>query len=104
MTADQAIAGHEERLKGDAADSQRKRPSPDRDEAEAFLRDILADGPKRAKAVREAAEAAGIKDKPLREAREQLVESVQNRGEDRRAIVGFLWRLKADAANEDGDG
>ena len=94
-TADQAIAGHEAKLRSDAAE---KRPSPDRDEAEVFLRDILADGPKAAREVREAAEAAGIKDKPLREARERLVESVQERSNDRRVIRGFLWKLKAEAA------
>jgi len=47
-------------------------PSSKLDEAEAFLREQLADGPRNSAEVKEAAQADGISDKTLRKARERL--------------------------------
>jgi hypothetical protein len=101
-TADQAIAEHEGKLRGDASERRRKRASPERDEAEAFLRAYLADGPKPAKEVTDAARAATVAAKPLREAREALVETVQERSDDGKVIKGFIWRLKPEATTPGG--
>jgi hypothetical protein len=97
-TADQAIASHEAKLRETANDDRPKRASPARDEAEAFLRSFLADGPKSTKEVNDAARVAGITAKPLREARERLVDSVPKRSADGKVIEGFIWRLKPDNA------
>jgi RecA-family ATPase len=89
-TADQAIAAHDDKLRGGA-----RKKSPEREDAEAFLRAFLADGPQFSKDVTDAARKAGVSDKALRKAREDLVDSVQDRSADRRVISGFMWRLKS---------
>lgn len=99
-TADQAIAQHEGKLRGEGVEDRASRASPDRDEAIAFLRAYLADGPKAAKAVNDAARAAGINmGKPLREARERLVDSSPTRDSDG-VYAGFMWRLKPDTTTK----
>jgi len=110
-TADQAIAKHEERLRDAGESEKRARPSPERDEAMTFLREFLTGEPRFAKDVNEAARAAGIKGKPLREARERLVVSTVQRSADGKVIEGFMWTLKPgattastpDATTQDGD-
>jgi hypothetical protein len=102
-TEDQAIAKHEEKLR-DASAQHAPRPSPARDEAEAFLRIFLAGGGKPAKEVNQAAREIGIKEKPLREARERLVDSSPQRSADGKVIEGFIWRLKQITTTEGGDG
>jgi hypothetical protein len=102
-TADQAIAKHEEKLRADAGAERGGRPSPERDEAEAFLRDFLARGAKPAKDVNAAAKALGIKEKPLRLARERIVDSSPKRSPDGKVIEGFVWRLKLETTTYCGD-
>ena len=89
-TADQALAEHEAHLRGEA----RGRPAPERSEAEAFLRELLASGPQTAKDVTKAAREAGISDKPLRQARERLCDSSPKRSKDGKVITAFMWSLK----------
>jgi putative DNA primase/helicase len=102
-TADQAIAKHEEKLRGAGEGKGGVRPSPERDEAEAFLRHFLAIGEKPAKEVNAAAKELGIKEKPLRQARERLVDSGPKRSPDGKVIEGFVWRLKPVTTTEGSD-
>jgi hypothetical protein len=97
-TADQAIAKHEERLRGEAE----QRPAPERNEAEDFLHAFLAGEAKPAKEVIKAAKDAGISSKPLRQAREHLCNTIQTRGPDGK-VTGFKWSLKPDATTKGGD-
>jgi hypothetical protein len=99
-SADQAIADHEASLRGQASG----RPSPETDEAEAFLRACLADGPKNAREVTKAARDAGVNvGKPLRKARERLCETVQTRSDDGKVVAGWLWKLKPEHATQSGE-
>jgi hypothetical protein len=101
-TADQAISKHEEKLR-DAGGKDGARTSPDRDEAETFLRAFLANGREAfAKDVNAAAKAAGIKEKPLRQARERLVDSSPRRNPDG-VYEGFIWRLIPDNTTKGSD-
>jgi putative DNA primase/helicase len=88
-TADEAISEHEDKLR---SGTKKVRASPARDEAETFLRAYLAGGPQQAKDVQAAARNAGIQPKPLREARERIVETIQNH--DGNVITGWLWKLR----------
>jgi putative DNA primase/helicase len=90
VTADQAIAEHEASLRGEA----RERAAPERDNAEAFLRSWLKDGPVDAKLLKRAALDAGITEKTFRIAKERLCESVQRRTDDGRRIEGWDIRLR----------
>jgi hypothetical protein len=101
-TADQAISKHEEKLR-DAGGKDGARSSPDRDEAETFLRAFLANGREAfAKDVNAAAKAASIKEKPLRQARERLVDSSPRRNPDG-LYEGFIWRLIPDNTTKASD-
>jgi hypothetical protein len=93
MTADQAVAEHESRLRDDG---KRERPAPARDAAESFLRELFEGREEETLTTREinaAAREAGISAQPLREARERLCESVIKRGEGG-VVEGWLVRLK----------
>ena len=80
-TADQAISEREANLRGQAT---REREAPARTEAEKFLTEYLADGPKPAKEVNKAAKDAGISEKPLRQARERLCDTDPQRSREAR--------------------
>jgi len=89
VTADQAIAEHEADLRGE----EPKRPSPELDEAEAFLRSWLEDGPRPAQKIEKAAADAGIKPRTLRRARERICYRTTARNSEGK-IIGSNWALK----------
>jgi putative DNA primase/helicase len=92
-TADQAISEHEASLRG----TKPARPSPARDSAEAFIREVFRGRETdeiSVKEINEAARAEGISQKPLREAKEKLCDAVvAERGEEG-VFKGFMVRLK----------
>lgn len=64
--------------------------SPERDEARAFLLDHLASGPVRSKEVLEAAKAAGVSEKTLRRARDEISNLVVKK----KGSSGWYWALE----------
>jgi energy-coupling factor transporter ATP-binding protein EcfA2 len=82
--ADAAVAVEE----APSSREEGKHDAPKRREAEAFLRVVLADGERWAKEVEGEADAAGITEKTLRNARQRV--AATRRGENNRAI----WRLR----------
>lgn len=92
VTADRAIAEHEGSLKG----NKLARPSPARDAAEAFIRELFKGRENEtltSKQINDAAREAGITAKPLQQARERLTEAVTDRADDG-VVKGWLVQLK----------
>jgi hypothetical protein len=71
----------------------RKRRAPKSEWATQFLRDYLADGPKPAKEVQQAASIAGISDHMLAELSQPIVDKKQKKGPD--GVRRFHWSLRA---------
>jgi hypothetical protein len=92
MTADQAIAEHEGKLRGEP----RAQQTPQQSEAGEFLRSWLKDGPRPAKVIERAAKDAGISPKVLRTVRERICTTSPLKN-DKGTITGHQWALKPDA-------
>ncbi len=64
------------------------------DRAEEFLREVLAEGPVRQRAIREQAHQAEIDDHSLRKARERMKVVVEQiRDQESNRVLGWQWRL-----------
>jgi hypothetical protein len=71
----------------------RKRRAPKSDRATQFLRNYLAEGPKPAKEVQQAASIAGISVHMLAELSQPIVDKKQQKGPD--GVRRFHWSLRA---------
>jgi putative DNA primase/helicase len=100
-TADEAIAQHEARLRGERSEASDGPRSERQAEAERVVRELLAGGEISAKEGRRLALEAGITPDVLRAVRERIVDTVKEHDAGGR-ILGWAWRLKSAPATSGG--